>query len=147
MSGTNSLTELRLTWTTSFHDLESIMTTRLALIRSVRRKEERQQIGNMGTPFMESLIDVEKRCLVRLSEAARQDGQMQLALNAIVRAQRLEHTASFNVSQEFANVLWLHKEEKPATEYLQALLNDRKHVGVIERGHRASLLAQLVSSE
>ena len=55
-------------------------------------------------------------------------------LNAIVRAQRLEHTASFNVSQEFANVLWLHKEEKPATEYLQALLSDRKHVGVIERG-------------
>ena len=39
-----------------------------------------------------------------------------------------------NVSQEFANVLWLHKEEKPTTEYLQALLSDHKHVGVIERG-------------
>ena len=40
-----------------------------------------------------------------------------------------------HVSQEFANVLWLHKERKPATEYLQALLSDRKHVGVIEHGH------------
>jgi ataxia telangiectasia mutated family protein len=129
---------------TSFHDLESVMTTRLALIRSVRRKEERQQIGKMETPFMESLTEVEKRCLIRLSEAARHDGQIQIALNAIVRAQRLEHTPSFNVSQEFANVLWLQKEEKPATEYLQALL--KHHADVIEPGHKASLLAQLVSS-
>ena len=94
---------------------------------------------------MESLVEVEKRCLIRLSEAARHDGQIQIALNAIVRAQRLERTPSFNVSQEFANVLWLQKEEKHATEYLQALLMDRNHANAVEPGRRASLLAQLVS--
>ncbi|KAK2463511.1 hypothetical protein APHAL10511_004262 [Amanita phalloides] len=126
-----------------FHDFESIMTTRLALVRSVRRKEERQQIGNMVTPFTQSLVDVEKRCLIRLSEAARHDGQIQIALNAVVRAQRLEKEATFNVSQEFANVLWLQKEEKPATEFLSSLLTEGNHVDTIGPSHRATLLAQL----
>jgi ataxia telangiectasia mutated family protein len=121
------------------------MATRLSLIRSVRRKEERQQIGNMRTPFINSLIEAEKQGLVRLSQAARHDGQIQIALNAVVRAQCLENTASFDVSQEFANVLWLQKEEKHATEFLQSLLADHSHATTIEPGHRASLLAQLVS--
>ncbi|KAF8630142.1 hypothetical protein AX15_003095 [Amanita polypyramis BW_CC] len=126
-----------------FENLQSIMAARLSLIRSVRRKEERLQIGNMVTPFVDSLIAIEKQCLVRLSEAARNDGQVQIALNAVVRAQSLEKEASFDVSREFANVLWFQKEEKPATEFLRSLLMDRDHINAIGSGHRASLLTQL----
>ncbi|KAM6497154.1 hypothetical protein JOM56_007627, partial [Amanita muscaria] len=126
-----------------FHDLESILMTRISLIRSAREKEERLQIGNMTTPFIRGLIELEKSCLVRLSEAARSDGQTQIALNAVVRAQRLEDRPSFNVSQEFANVLWLQKEDRLAPEFLKSLLVNSTHVHAIPLGRRASLYAQL----
>ncbi|KAF8892281.1 hypothetical protein BD779DRAFT_1512002 [Infundibulicybe gibba] len=105
-----------------FPDLENIMATRVSLIRSVRRKEQRQQIGNLATPFIKSLTAMEKSCLVRLSEAARDSHQFQVALNSIIRAQKLDKLASFEVSQEFASVLWLQKEEKLAVQFLSSLL-------------------------
>ncbi|PFH50273.1 hypothetical protein AMATHDRAFT_41011 [Amanita thiersii Skay4041] len=126
-----------------FSDFESIMATRLSLIRSTRQKEERQQIGNMTTPFTRTLIDIEKKCLVRLSEAAREADQIQVALNAVVRAQRLEHSATFDVSQEFANVLWVQKEEKLAVEFLRTLLEGPDDKESKDAGRRAALLACL----
>jgi serine-protein kinase ATM len=101
----------------------------------------------MTTTFVHGLIELEKFCLLRLSEAARGDGQIQIALNAIVRAQRLEKEMSFNVSQEFANVLWFQKEEKLAIEFLNSLLDNDAHLNAVDIVHRACLLAQLVSRE
>ncbi|KAF7309769.1 Serine/threonine-protein kinase Tel1 [Mycena indigotica] len=105
-----------------FSDFETIMATRMALIRSVRQKEDRQQIGDMLSPLSRALIDVEKQCLVGLSRAARNARQPQIALNSIIRAQSLERgTPSLEVSVEFANVLRLQKEEKLAIDFLQNL--------------------------
>ncbi|KAF8634560.1 hypothetical protein AX17_004150 [Amanita inopinata Kibby_2008] len=126
-----------------FPDLESIMATRIALIRSARKKEERQQIGAMATPHIQCLVEIEKCCLVQISQAAREANQVQIALNAIVRAQRLESTPTFQVSQEFAQVLWLQNEEKLAIEFLQHLLSDNKATEALECGRKATLLAQL----
>ncbi|KIJ65638.1 hypothetical protein HYDPIDRAFT_167269 [Hydnomerulius pinastri MD-312] len=106
-----------------FHDLERILATRVSLIRSVRRKEERDRIGDMITSFNSSLLELEKRCLVRLSVAARKSNQLQVALNSIVKAQRLEGAATYEVSQEFSNVLWLQKEQKLAVQSLKDLLD------------------------
>jgi ataxia telangiectasia mutated family protein len=97
------------------------MATRISLIRSIRQKEERAQIGYLVAPFARALIDVEKSCLVRLSEAARDAHQIQIALNSIVRAQRLEKVSTFEVSQEFASVLWRQKEQKLAVQFLKDL--------------------------
>lgn len=105
----------------SFADAESIMATRISLIRSSRQKEERQQIGNMISDFAKGLLDIEKQCLLRISSVAREAHQNQIALNAIVRAQRLE--PSFETSEEFSNVLWLHNEEKRAVQLLTDLRN------------------------
>ncbi|KAF9240715.1 hypothetical protein BU15DRAFT_87599 [Melanogaster broomeanus] len=105
-----------------FTDLERILATRVSLIRSVRRKEERERIGDMITPFNRSLLELEKRCLVRLSVAARKSHKLQVALNSIVKAQRLEGISTHEVSQEFANVLWLQKEQKLAVQFLKDLL-------------------------
>jgi ataxia telangiectasia mutated family protein len=125
------------------------MATRISLIRSVRQKEERNQIGNLIAPFTQSLIDVEKHCLVRLSEAARDAHQIQIALNSIVRAQRLEKTASFEVSQEFASVLWLQKEEKLAVQFMKDLVGrDDSNIPDTDRignPRKAMLLARLVN--
>lgn len=92
------------------------------MIRSVREKEEREQIGNLVTPFIRALIDVEKSCLLSLSKAARESLNLQVALNSVVRAQTLEKQPSSLVSQEYANVLWLHNERKLAVQFLKELV-------------------------
>jgi ataxia telangiectasia mutated family protein len=123
------------------------MATRISLIRSVRQKEQREQIGTLLAPFARDLIEVEKKCLVRLSAAAREANQQQIALNAIVRAQGLEEIPSFEVSQEFARVLWLQKEQKLAVQFLKDLISrtdDVSSSGLAEKERRAILLACLV---
>lgn len=92
------------------------------MIRSVRRKEERERIGDLITPFNNSLLELEKRCLVRLSVAARKSNKLQVALNSIVKARRLEGISTHEVSEEFAHVLWLQNEQKLAVQFLKDLL-------------------------
>ncbi|KAJ7442296.1 hypothetical protein FB451DRAFT_1440423 [Mycena latifolia] len=121
-----------------FSDFENVMATRISLVRSVRRKEERQQIGTMVSPFSQCLLDVEKQCLIRLSQAARDAQQIQIALNSVIRAQRLERLPSFEVSEEFASVLRLHNEEKLAVQFLKDL--DLTHLPPLEK---AVILARL----
>jgi ataxia telangiectasia mutated family protein len=123
------------------------MATRISLIRSVRQKEEREQIGNLVSPFARALTDIEKSCLLRLSEAARAADQIQIALNSIVRAQRLERTQSFNVSQEFACVLWLQREQKLAVQYLKEIVTHQTiSEDQVSPTKKALLLARLVIS-
>ncbi|KAF5387310.1 hypothetical protein D9757_005776 [Collybiopsis confluens] len=107
-----------------FDDVESIMATRISLIKSARRREQRHQIGNMLSSFGRTLLEVEKKCLLRLSQAAREAHQVQVALNSVIRAKNLEHLSSPSVTEEFASVLWAHKEQKHAVEYLTDLRRD-----------------------
>ncbi|KIJ55813.1 hypothetical protein M422DRAFT_220613 [Sphaerobolus stellatus SS14] len=102
-----------------FTTLESIMAARMSLIRSTLRLE---QMGNQFTPFGVQLRDLERKCLLRLSEAARFSGRQQIALNATTRAQNLEETPSFEVSEEFASVLWTLKQHRPAVDYMRQLI-------------------------
>jgi serine-protein kinase ATM len=113
-------------------------------VRSIREHEEREQMGTLVSPFTQMLIDVEKQCLVRLSQGARESQQAQIALNAIVRAQKLEPSASFDVSQEFASVLWLQNEQKLAVQLLDNLLH--KEAAITDRTQKALLLSRLVSN-
>jgi ataxia telangiectasia mutated family protein len=133
----------------SFPDLECVLATRISLVRSVRQKEEREQIGNLLTPFSRALIDIEKKCLVRLSEAARAANEIQIALNSVIRAQSLDVNPSLEVSQEFANVLWLQNEEKLAVQYLKQLVRchdaDMTCDDESSTSKKALLLARLVS--
>ncbi|KAJ7577089.1 hypothetical protein C8J56DRAFT_972300 [Mycena floridula] len=110
-----------------FSDSENIMATRISLLRSARQKEERQQIGDMRTKLASNLLDMEKQCLLRISSAAREAHHNQIALNSVIRAERLD--PSFEVSEEFARVLWDHDEEKRAVQLLTSLR---------ERAQRAS---------
>ncbi|KAG2343944.1 hypothetical protein BDR05DRAFT_883039 [Suillus weaverae] len=125
-----------------FTDMEQILATRISLVRSVRQKEERKQIGNLATPFVRGILDIEKRCLVRLSIAARKSNQLQVALNSIVKAQRHERNASFEVAREFANVLWLQKEQKLAVQYLKDLVGGQ-NLGTDGAVEKALSLARL----
>jgi ataxia telangiectasia mutated family protein len=106
----------------SFSDLELIMATRVSLLHSARQKEERQQIGTLVTPLAHGLREIEKRCLVRLSLAARNDNHVQIALNSIMRAQQLCKEPSIDVAEEYASVLWEQKEQGAAIQYLQSII-------------------------
>ena len=122
------------------------MATRVSLIRAARQKEERDQIGNIVSPFAQCLKEIEKKCLLQLSEAARAAGQVQIALNSVVHSQKLEEVATFDVSQEFASVLWLQREQKLAVQFLKELLNSDHGAGTrIVTERKAQLLAQLVN--
>ncbi|KAI0792158.1 hypothetical protein C8Q75DRAFT_805193 [Abortiporus biennis] len=123
-----------------FTDYETVAAVRVSLLRSVRQKEQREQMGNMVTPFCQSLMEVESCCLLKLSEAARKANQPQVALNSVVRAQKLLGNADVRIGQEYANVLWQMKEPKVSVQYLRELLPSmpQKH-----DTDRALLLAQL----
>ena len=112
-------------------------------MRSVRQREERQQIGTLVTPFVQNLIDIEKKSLLCLSRAARASNQVQIALNSVARAQRLTLKPSSEVSEEFANVLWLQKEEKLAVQFLQDVIANAQSA---DMSRKAIWLARLVNS-
>lgn len=117
------------------------MATRISLVRSVRQKEERERIGKFVPPLLKSLLDIEQKCLLRLSRAARGSDNVQIALNSVVRAQKLDGPHMLDVNEEFANVLWLQKEEKPAVQFLQNVL---KKQTVEATTHIALLSSRLV---
>lgn len=129
----------------SFPDLEAIMATRISLVRSERQREERHQIGAMISPMLRGLLDIEKKCLLRLSQAARLSDQVQIALNSVVRAQKLNKNQTTDVNEEFANVLWLQKEETPAVQFLQSILKNMDYETAQDIPHHAFLLSRLVS--
>ena len=102
----------------------------------------------MVTPFVKALIDVEKSCLLSISKAARESLNLQVALNSVVRAQTLEQQPSSLVSQEYANVLWLHNERKLAVQFLKDMVvlkpKDIHKLSVESKLKNAVLLARLV---
>lgn len=77
--------------------------------------------------------------------ASRKSNQLQVALNSIVKAQDLENAPSYEVSQEFANVLWLHKEQKLAVQFLRDLQNKTSGFGSEPTVEKALSMARLVS--
>lgn len=130
--------------------LEALTATRISLLHSARYKQERGRIGNIPSSSLLSLVDAETGCLLRLSEASRKAGNVQVALNSVVRAQKLCSTPRFDVSHEYARVLWLSQEPRAAVQYLADLLNT-SIVGpsaqdTVDACTIASVYAALVSS-
>jgi serine-protein kinase ATM len=93
-------------------------------------------------------MDIEKQCLTRISEAARQSHNLQIALNSVIRAQKLERSPTASVSQEFSSVLWDQREHKVAVQFLKDLIRlhfpDIKSEMPSNRAQKAFLLARLV---
>jgi hypothetical protein len=132
----------------SFTDLENIVATRISLLQSARQKAERQQIGSLATPLAKGLKELEKRCLIRLSQAARDANQVQIALNSVMRAHKLYPQSSAEVSEEFANVLWEQGEQTTAIQYLEHVvrpLDNLEDRDAQTTTYRALLRARLVS--
>ena len=99
-------------------------------------------MGALQSELTNALLELERTCLVRLSCAAREAKQPQIALNSVISAMRSTPKPSLEVRTEFANVLWLQKEQKLAIECLREglpMLNDTEHV------QKALTMAKLVN--
>lgn len=98
----------------------------------------------------QSLLALEVRCLVQLSEAARGAQEPQIALNSITRAQHLDQDGLFEISDEFASVLWDQGEQRLAVELLKKELQRRDQASppsqTDEKVQHACLLARLVNN-
>lgn len=115
----------------------------------MHEREQREQIGTMQSDLSMSLLKLEKKCLIQLSKAAREADQAQVALNSIIRALRLQGGLDTSVTQEYANVLWLKKEQKYAVEFLKREVLTRMKVpsntNPFDKIQNALMLAKLVS--
>jgi serine-protein kinase ATM len=117
------------------------MATRIALLRSAAQQEQK---GVTGSALAQNLAQEEERCLLRISSAARDSHNLQVALNAVTRAQNLDIPMSAAASIEFAHVLWTLDEQKAAIQSLGNVVLVKSEEASEDRLKQASLLAQLV---
>lgn len=100
----------------------------------------------MLSPFTKELIELESKTLLQLSRAARVAVKGQIALNAVVQAQQLPNMNSvFDVSHEFANVLWMMKEPTLAMQFLKSQLPSLESGRVEDQAHAAMKKAHVLA--
>ncbi|EMD39153.1 hypothetical protein CERSUDRAFT_93196 [Gelatoporia subvermispora B] len=125
-----------------FSDIEPVMMSRVSLARSVRQKEQREQIGDLLSEFSRNIVSFETRTLLELAHSARRAYHPQIALNAVTRAQHLHLHPPSEVENEFADVLWVMKEPKLAVQILATLVRRSNELPATDdsSGLRSALL-------
>lgn len=120
------------------------MATRISLVRSIRLREQREQIGELTSPFYRELVDLETKCLVQLSNIALTAHRPQIALNSITKAQTLNRDQRPEILEELASVLWTMHEPQLAFQYLFSIVQRAGQTIEHEDARTALLLARLV---
>ncbi|KAF8749128.1 Telomere-length maintenance and DNA damage repair [Rhizoctonia solani] len=105
-----------------FEDYESLVATRLSLIRANIYKNRAMQIGNIDSEDTKRLLQYEQDLLIKLSQAARDSQKNQIALNSIIRAGNGAQNNGFEFAQEYASVIWANQEQKTAVSFLKQFL-------------------------
>lgn len=127
-----AVAHLRATWTSvnsdhHFDVTEKVLNTRRSVLQAARQRLSRMQIGDaLDGPAAEA-GKVERSLLVLLSRQAREHENLQKAINATARAERIEKAIDdgANVArEEFAAVLWEQKEHSPAMQLLSQIVDD-----------------------
>jgi hypothetical protein len=97
------------------------MSTRMALLRSARSRVQREQIGTLISPTAQRYLDAERKSLLQVAAGARESGHLQVALNAVIRAQSLETHVRTTVVEESSAVFWSLREQTVAIQSLKQL--------------------------
>ncbi|KAJ1306984.1 hypothetical protein OPQ81_007964 [Rhizoctonia solani] len=105
-----------------FDDYESLVATRLSLLRANIHKNRALQIGNIDDEDTKKLLEYEQDLLIKLSQAARDSQKNQVALNSIIRAGNGAQKNEFAFVQEYASVMWANQEQKTAVGFLRQVL-------------------------
>jgi serine-protein kinase ATM len=123
------------------------MSTRMALLRSARSRIQRDQIGTLIPPNVQKYLDAERKTLLQIAAGARESHHLQIALNAVIRAQSLEPHVSSTIVQESSAVFWALHEQKIAIQSLKqlALPSGATQTQTDGIASQALVLARLVS--
>lgn len=135
-----------------FAEAEAIFATRINLIRSVRRAEQRVQFTDVPSELCRKAAETEFLCQFHLSRRARIAGDLQTSLNSIYAAEALEGLVSqtvatsskLDLAEELCNILWAKEEHKLAIQTLHAQINHLKTSHGQASPRLAHLLARLV---
>ncbi|WWD21232.1 hypothetical protein CI109_105716 [Kwoniella shandongensis] len=121
-----------------FSNAEKITATRLSLLQSARQREQKNVIGDLLSPKMETIVDLEKSVQLRLSQIARENSNLQAAVNSITAVQQLEKGVISEGAQDaFSHVLWAQGEHGLAIQYLSDLVEGET------RSHKSNGSARL----
>jgi ataxia telangiectasia mutated family protein len=149
----------KLTWITfggdrdgirRFEDAEKILSTRIALLRSIRQRESAEQFLDEPSQLYLDATAIEEACLLGLSQRARAEEHLEVAFNCVTLAQGLDLpredglASRPQVTEEYANILWAKGEHAVAIEALRGLLEGVKDDAKLRASGRARLLASLV---
>ncbi|KAK4049560.1 Serine/threonine-protein kinase tel1 [Microbotryomycetes sp. JL201] len=111
-----------------FEQADKILSSRITLLRHLQITEGADAVGDEFIPeAVTKLVNVERMCLLQLSQRARDSDNLQIALNAVTAAHRLvKHRDQANeVDAELAQVLWRQGEHGTAIELLEEVRNRR----------------------
>ena len=106
----------------SFTDAERIIATRRSLFAASKQREAQDLFGDLATPRLELLVQIETDSLLRLGEIARAQGNTRACINALVAAQQLEKTsgrASEAVDDMMGQTLWMQGEHGLAIQHVE----------------------------
>ncbi|KAK8844109.1 hypothetical protein IAR55_006903 [Kwoniella newhampshirensis] len=126
-----------------FNDAEKISATRLSLLHSAQQRERKNVIGDLMSRKMETIVNLEKAVHLRLSQIARENGNLQAAVNSVTAVQQLEKGTISEAAQDaFSHVLWAEGEHGLAIQYLGDLVEGEKNGSKNGSGRLAVLLAR-----
>lgn len=118
-SKSNTRDEDMLTRFCSFETQDAVLSTRISLFHSLNGRDQQGPLSTVNTK--EKSAALELNSLTRASKGARRAGELQKALNFVVRAQELDGSGTLEVAKEFAKVLWELHEESLAIQQLSQL--------------------------
>lgn len=127
-----------------FGDAEKIISTRRSLLSAARERESQNLFGDLGSPRMDFLTLLESRCLLRLGEIARGEGNTQASINALCALKRLNLNPSDEVEDEFGQVLWAQGEHILAIRHLETRVKVLKASKAKSGSKMAVLLSRMV---
>jgi serine-protein kinase ATM len=133
-----------------FEDAEKILSTRVALLRSIRQRESPEMFIEERSRLYLEATAIEEACLLGLSQRARAEGHLEIAFNCVTLAQGLDLpivdglASRPQVTEEYANILWAKCEHAVAIEALRELLAGAEKDAKFPASGRARLRANLV---
>ncbi|WVQ93187.1 hypothetical protein IAU59_000251 [Kwoniella sp. CBS 9459] len=128
-----------------FPTAERLTATRLSLLQSAAHRESKNMFGDLLTPKMEMIQSLEKSAHLQLGEMAREEDNLQAAINAITAVQQLEsgRTVSDEAQDSFSHVLWAQREHGLAIQHVADLVLEVRGRKPANLGRLAVLLSRM----
>ncbi|OCF35599.1 hypothetical protein I316_02654 [Kwoniella heveanensis BCC8398] len=128
-----------------FSAAERLTATRLSLLQSAAQRESKNMFGDLLTPKMELIQGLEKSVHLQLGEMAREENNLQAAVNAITAVQQLEsgRAVSDEAQDSFSHVLWAQREHGLAIQHVADLVLEVRVRKPANPGRLAVLLGRM----